>query len=360
MSGVIRRVLGLGGVALLALLLAAAAGAAPPEGPRLAFLSLTRDKAGTVRLQTVDSAGGARTVLFGGTLGGKKLSPNPLLGLSWSPDGSRLAFVGGTGKSRQEEIYVVGADGSGLRAVAGTKEGSHPVFSPDGHTIAFSRSRLRLHIDKRHLGKVRTYSSETTWIGDVEGGAPRRLTPWRNGLSNTPASFSLDGSVLALTKEDSNLDGPRTVLMHLDGSGSSVLSYLAREPAISPDGSRVAYVSYVDGDTVKAEENHVVAVPELYVMNTDGTGVRRLTHSPKLIESAPQWDPSGQRIVYEQSSAGTGFLPELESLFPFGNKAMEINADGSCRQKLFSFPKVAVYGATWQPGPGREAGPISC
>ena len=359
MSSVIRRDLGAGGVAVLALLAVVATGAVAAEGPRLAFVSLTKDRPGTTRLQTVDAAGSTRTVLLSGTLGGKR-GPIPLLGLSWSPDGSRLAFTAATGRGKKGEIYVVGADGSGLRAVAGTKEGSNPVFSPDGHTIAFARSRFRAHIDRHHLGHLKTYSSETTWIVDVDGGEPRRLTPWRNGLHNAPASFSPDGSVLALTKEDSNLDGSRTVLMRLDGSGSTVLSYLSEEPAISPDGSQVAFISYVDGDTVEAEEHHTVAVPELYVMGIDGTHVKRLTYTHRLIESSPSWDPSGQRIAYEQFRAGTGFLPELESLFPFGNSVMEVNADGGCRRKLFSFPRVAIYSATWQLGPGREAGSISC
>jgi len=39
---------------------------------------------------------------------------------------------------------------------------------------------------------------------------------------------------------------------------------------------------------------------------------------------------------------------------------MEINANGTCRTRILSHPKVAFFGATWQPGPGREAGPIVC
>ena len=39
---------------------------------------------------------------------------------------------------------------------------------------------------------------------------------------------------------------------------------------------------------------------------------------------------------------------------------MEINADGSCKTKLLSVPSVTLFGAVWQPGPGREAGSIAC
>ncbi len=39
---------------------------------------------------------------------------------------------------------------------------------------------------------------------------------------------------------------------------------------------------------------------------------------------------------------------------------MAINADGTCLTKVFSDPDLTLYGAAWQPGPGREAGPIVC
>jgi hypothetical protein len=39
---------------------------------------------------------------------------------------------------------------------------------------------------------------------------------------------------------------------------------------------------------------------------------------------------------------------------------MEVNADGSCPTKILSIPRTAVLNPIWQPGPGREAGPIAC
>ena len=39
---------------------------------------------------------------------------------------------------------------------------------------------------------------------------------------------------------------------------------------------------------------------------------------------------------------------------------MEINADGSCPTRILSVPGVAFLSPAWQPGPGREADPISC
>ena len=56
-------------------------------------------------------------------------------------------------------------------------------------------------------------------------------------------------------------------------------------PAASPDGSRVAMILSKDGWT------------DLYVCNSDGTGLKRLTKSPQD-ESSPCWSPDGQWICY--------------------------------------------------------------
>jgi TolB protein len=56
-------------------------------------------------------------------------------------------------------------------------------------------------------------------------------------------------------------------------------------PAVSPDGSKVAMILSKDGWT------------DLYVCNSDGTGLKRLTKSPED-ESSPCWSPDGQWICY--------------------------------------------------------------
>lgn len=62
------------------------------------------------------------------------------------------------------------------------------------------------------------------------------------------------------------------------------------EPSWSADGSKLAFVSRRDG------KFHV------YVMNADGTGVRRLTDSAKD-DHNPSWSPDGTRVVYSREGA---------------------------------------------------------
>ncbi len=63
-----------------------------------------------------------------------------VLGLDWSPDGRRIAFMGGSGL--KPDIYVVGADGKGFRRLtSGSANNSYPAWSPGGRQIVFSSNR---------------------------------------------------------------------------------------------------------------------------------------------------------------------------------------------------------------------------
>jgi Tol biopolymer transport system component len=355
---VIRR---LAGALLLACALVALgagwAAAEAPSGPRLALVR--SGLSGKFELITVDAAGGALRRIAGGGLKVRPL-PRPFSDLSWSADGSSVAFAGFSGDGlRRTDIYLVGADGSDLRKVPGTSEGFNPILSPDGHTLAFVRERQR---EGRHRGRgeVTVFHSFSVWLLDMNGGPARRLTPWRNGLFAFPSSFSPDGSTLAISRrQEKGEDSSRSfaVALRLDGTGATVLARNASGPVYSPDGSRVALLTAGRRRSIEEDGSTTTFTPtELAVVNADGTGLKRLTDTPFVLEMAPSWDPSGQRLAYTHFPVRGGEL----AFFGFGDSIMEINADGTCRTRVLSFPRAMLYGATWQPGPGREAGPIVC
>ncbi len=81
----------------------------------------------------------------------RQLGAVPVRGVSpsWSPDGRRIAFVSfadhngaicpGEGCAPNGELYVVGADGTGLtRLTASKADDEHPTWSPDDSRIAFA------------------------------------------------------------------------------------------------------------------------------------------------------------------------------------------------------------------------------
>ncbi|MCI0710380.1 MAG: DUF5050 domain-containing protein [Chloroflexi bacterium] len=63
-------------------------------------------------------------------------------------------------------------------------------------------------------------------------------------------------------------------------------------PDWSPDGSQIAFVSYRDGNA------------EVYVMDSDGENITRLTTSETAKESYPAWSPDGSQIAYASDSDG--------------------------------------------------------
>jgi len=337
MRRVIRRAMGAGTVALL--LATGVTMAAQPTGPRLAVIKFTAEPT-RVELLTVDQSGGRPLRL---RLGDQNVRPIPYPSspVSWRPDGGQVAFSGFTIKknSRRERlwIFLVRADGSGLRRVPETVEGYGPVFSPDGHMIAFTRVR-----PNERSG----FERAAIWTLDLPTGVVRRLTPWRDGLEYYASSFSPDGSTLLVTRfDDQRADEPEPLAMQLDGTGFKELLPDGIFPVYSPDGSEIVLTR----QTADSRQG-----TDLYVISADGMSLRRLTHSPARSEFFAGWDPSGERIAYMRYPPANSKNRDLE------NTVMQINADGTCAAKLLSAPRSGFYMPAWQPGPGREAGPISC
>jgi Tol biopolymer transport system component len=328
------------------------ASAEVPAGPRLTFMEAGDSG---FRLVSVDPAGGDRRVIVGGNLKGRFL-PFPFSRPSWSGDGTRLVFAGidqPGGRASGLDVYEAAADGTGVTRLPGTADGLSAVVSPDGSTLAFARER-EWDVKKPHGGRTTEARSASIWLLDIDRGAISQLTPWRDGLSAYPSSFSPDGSILAISRQWRNRHV--AVAIRLDGSGETVLARNAGEPVYSPDGTRLALTTVAKRRSISRKGETVTFSPtDLAVAAADGSGLTRLTRTRNL-ELAPSWDPLGQRIAY------TLLTPALGEAFFLGagDSIMEINADGSCKTKILSVPKVTLFGATWQPGPGREAGPISC
>jgi Tol biopolymer transport system component len=80
-------------------------------------------------------------------------------------------------------------------------------------------------------------------------------------------------------------------IMNADGSGVREITDFDgdSEPFLSPDGTRVVFVSS------KRDGNY-----EIYLINTDGSGLTRLTNNPEL-DLDPTWSPDGSQIIYTSS-----------------------------------------------------------
>ena len=324
----------------------AGASALPPSGPRLSFLRSTDSR---FELVSADPLGEDQQLIAGGGTNALPL-PLPLSSLSWSGDGATVAFSGLSGDEAnpQYDIYLAAADGSGVRKVPGTRDGLDPVLSPDGRTLAFIRiSRRPKHKRPGHRIKL------SVWIVDTSTGSVSKLGSSRR--PEIPSSFSPDGAALAVTRQTGEWHSD-ALTIDLATGRNSVLAHNASGPVYSPDGSKIAFergpvrTFHSEGGTTTEP------LTDIYVVNVDGPSLIRVTKTPHQIELAPSWGPSGKRLAYTQFHAGASEA----NFLGIGDSIMEINTDGSCRTKILSVPAAILYGATWQPGPGREAGPIAC
>ena len=125
---------------------------------------------------------------------------------AWSPDGQKLAFVR-LNAGHGEPIYVVKADGSGLRNLTPKPVGAYaaPAWSPDGRKIAFVSDRD---------------GNSEVYVMNANGSGQRNLT--RNPAFDADPAWSPDGRKIAFV---SNRDGNYGVyVMNADGSGQRRLA----------------------------------------------------------------------------------------------------------------------------------------
>ncbi len=233
-------------------------------------------------------------------------------------DGSFVAFQRcGRGACR---IYTVRPDGTGLkrvdhactgrRAPRSCSDRSYPAVSPDGRQIAFVRMFHRGGID--HVGIYRMR---------IDGSHVRRVTlPRTRGVEDGDPQWSPDGKRIVLVRHrftKHSGDRQAVFVVNADGTGlRRITPYKLRAgdgPDWSPDGSQILFRSPETEDFLDSD---------IWTIRPDGTGLRQVTHAgPETKVYSASFSPDGTAItvgmtgvddqadVYTIGTDGTGRSP---------------------------------------------------
>ncbi|HEU4464457.1 MAG TPA: carboxypeptidase regulatory-like domain-containing protein [Gemmatimonadota bacterium] len=196
----------------------------------------------------------------------------------WSPDGSKVAFVRFVHGPDQSYLVVADVDPpSALWSEAVLSSWwpyARPTWSPDGNRIAFTCQGP----PPRWEFDICVVSAN----GDFGYSGGFYLTDklMNDTWTDSDPAWSPGGAWIAFTTDRDATDGRSSIgLIRPDGSGFTRV-VPGRRPAWSPDGTRIAYVSFEVG----------VGNIDIWVMNTDGSAPIRLTDAagPDL---SPDWQP---------------------------------------------------------------------
>jgi Tol biopolymer transport system component len=257
------------GAMLLALASGLPAGAVPADG----LIVFESDRGGQLDLWTMRPDGSDAAKLTNDKV--EDAFPE------WSPNGKRIAWTrGGFGTSG--ELWVMNADGTGRRQITfNAFSDIDPVWSPDSSQLAFR--------------SIRGGNRDIYVIG-ADGTGERRLTS--DPAIDYAPDWSPDGARIAFTSERSGASAVYT-MSAIDGSDVRKLtpdSLQAAIPRYSPDGRQIAFVD---------ERCFSCVQSDVWVMNTDGSGLRRVTNTPEN-ETTEAWSHDGTRVVVDFAKLTAG------------------------------------------------------
>lgn len=280
-------------------------------------------------------------------------SPDAVPFDQWRELGANFVLVGSlrgnaSSVTIQARLYDVST-----RQVVWGKEYTGNASNPRlfAHTIAdelheqrglkgVARTKLAFASDRdgvRQTTSVENRSIKEIYIGDYDGENQRRVTVNRS-LAINPA-WSADGRAIAYTSyrrgyPDIYVSYIYQGQMEQPTKGTDTVHNFL--PSFSPDGSKIAFMTNRDGNM------------EIYAVNRDGSGVRRITRHPGN-DTSPTWSPAGNQVAFTSDRTGTPqiYIVDADGVGQPRRVTSESWADRATWSPIFS--EIAYAGRT---GPG--------
>ncbi|WP_435157145.1 prolyl oligopeptidase family serine peptidase [Haladaptatus sp. DFWS20] len=278
--------------------------------------------------------------------------------IALSPDGDRLAFVASEFDRDEDErrtsLFVVPTDGSDdPYRLSRTSDAGSPNWSPDGSKLGFLAGRdqdTALSVQDEDVdsddadeatGTDDDEPKSQVWVFDLErGGDARQVIDREEGVREF--DWGPNGDRLVVSARDPTEEqadyleelrdgGPVEIdrLQHrYDGKGflDDVTTYLFVVDVATREERRLddAYgggsfepmsglqptwgsnrIAFISNRTERPDDSGVM---DVYTIDPDGTGLRRVTDSD-LTASAPRWSPDGARLAFIGSDAVNWHIP---------------------------------------------------
>ena len=205
--------------------------------------------------------------------------------VSHTPTGDLLIALQPDGGMQQ--LFVIPAHGSESRLLVpdGTFDGDQKegVWSPDGSQVAFI-------VEYDHSADLHVVNADGSDLRLLAPAPPHEPHPERVLTQGSPA-WSPDGTKIAFASSRAwDQGGLDIYVINSDGTNLQRLTddpSFEESPRWSPDGSMIAFEVHGDGG------DHYGNV---YVMNADGSERRRLVEATG--SGDPKWSPDGEWIAY--------------------------------------------------------------
>jgi Tol biopolymer transport system component/DNA-binding winged helix-turn-helix (wHTH) protein len=311
-----------------------------PDGRYIAFGRVSEERSG---FYIVPSLGGPERKL------GEGENPFPEMStLDWSPDGKHLAIVDQNIPSDITSLFrasifllsIENLEKERLTFPGKNCSDDFPSFSPDGHTLAFTRwsstgsdiyfvpvsggEPKRLTFTEKGFKSAWTADGREILFGSLDGDV---LRFWRTPVSGggleplnsvnvstgwPSLSVSRQGNRLAYAEEVFNTDIWRIDLPASRDKKVAQIQLISSSqneytPQISPDGKKIAFASDRSGKN------------EIWICDRDGRKAFQLTFSPEGVGSGtPRWSPDGRHIAYDSNAGPSGPTPGIHVISTAG------------------------------------------